>query len=171
MVKALQKRGIDSHNTPASGAKWFAKSDAVADEYLQIELKTVVKPAESFSVKRLWLDKVKEESFSTGRVPVLGFSFGYGSNYYVINALDLAGWIQECQRHFEFTFKEVPPPHGKKSIMIYKSDLDHVKQYSLTMQGVPVLTFNWNNDRFIVLEDCDLYDIIMEVKSIRDGQA
>ena len=76
-----------------SGATAFNKGDVSNDDWL-IECKTSVTEKQSFSIKRDWLRKNKEEAFAMGKeYNALCFDFGdNGNRYYVID---------------EKTFKEV----------------------------------------------------------------
>lgn len=68
-----------------SGAARFVAGDVELDEWL-IECKTVTKEQKSFSVKREWLDKNKEEAFSRNkRFSALAFNFGDDINYYIVD--------------------------------------------------------------------------------------
>lgn len=73
---------------PNSGAGLFNKSDIlISDASLLIECKTVTKEKDSFSVKKDWIKKNKDEAFSQ-RVfnGCIAFNFGPGqSNYFVID--------------------------------------------------------------------------------------
>jgi hypothetical protein len=71
-----------------SGATSFEKGDIKMDCIL-IEAKTQIEPKKSFTVKKEWLDKNKEEAFSMGKqYSALAFNFG-GLNdkddYYIID--------------------------------------------------------------------------------------
>ena len=76
-----------------SGATEFRKGDVTTADWL-IECKTATRLKESFSIKRDWLDKNKEEAFAMGKqYNALCFDFGdNGDRYYIID---------------EKTFKEV----------------------------------------------------------------
>lgn len=76
-----------------SGATAFNKGD-VSNESWLIECKTSTTEKQSFSIKRDWLKKNKEEAFAMGKeYNALCFDFGdNGNRYYVID---------------EKTFKEV----------------------------------------------------------------
>ena len=75
-----------------SGATTFNKGDVITKNWL-IEAKTSVKEKQSFSIRKEWLLKNKEESFAMNKLyNALAFDFGDGINYYVID---------------EKTFKEV----------------------------------------------------------------
>lgn len=51
---------------PSSGSGRFSGGDVYVDDLL-IECKTVTKPQTSFSVKKEWLDKAKEQAFEQGK--------------------------------------------------------------------------------------------------------
>lgn len=90
--KAVAKQ-LGGKQTSNSGATAFNKGDVTTDDWL-IECKTATTAKASFSIKREWLSKNKEEAFAMGKqYNALCFDFGNGSNrYYVID---------------EKTFKEV----------------------------------------------------------------
>ena len=68
-----------------SGATSFNKGDVTTDEWL-IECKTKCNIAKSFSIKKDWLDKNREEMFAMGKsYNALVFDFGDGNNYYVLD--------------------------------------------------------------------------------------
>ena len=79
---------LNATQQPNSGASKFRKGDCVNyDASLLIECKTVTKEKDSFSVKKDWIKKNKEEAFSQ-RVfnGCIAFNFGPGqSNYFVID--------------------------------------------------------------------------------------
>ena len=71
-----------------SGAGHFRKGDVIHNEAsLLIEAKTTMTPKQSFSVKKEWIDKNKEEAFQIRKSnSCICFNFGpEESNYYVIN--------------------------------------------------------------------------------------
>lgn len=69
-----------------SGATAFNKGDVVVDNWL-IECKTTTSEKKSFTVKKEWLEKNKEEAFAMNKeFNALAFDFGDGSDiYYVID--------------------------------------------------------------------------------------
>lgn len=69
-----------------SGATMFSKGDIKTDDWL-FEAKTCMKEQESFSIKKEWLEKLKQESFSMNKeYNALVFNFGPNTkNYYVID--------------------------------------------------------------------------------------
>lgn len=70
-----------------SGATKFDKGDVVLGSEWLIEAKTCMKPKESFSIKRAWLEKLREEKFACRKeYSALCFDFGDGGNrYYVLD--------------------------------------------------------------------------------------
>ena len=69
-----------------SGATTFNKGDVVVDDWL-IECKTSTTEKQSFTIKREWLEKNKEESFAMNKsYNALVFDFGdNGNRYYVVD--------------------------------------------------------------------------------------
>lgn len=69
-----------------SGATKFSKGDVVTKNWL-IECKTTTATEKaSFSIKREWLEKNKEEAFAMGKeFSALAFDYGDGRNWYVID--------------------------------------------------------------------------------------
>lgn len=69
-----------------SGATAFKKGDVVTKNWL-IECKTTTATEKaSFSIKREWLEKNKEEAFAMGKeFSALAFDYGDGRNWYVID--------------------------------------------------------------------------------------
>ena len=81
VAKALQGR-----QTSNSGATSFYKGDVTTDDWL-IECKTSCSGKLSFSIKKSWLEKNREEAFAMGKsYNALCFDFGdNGNRYYVID--------------------------------------------------------------------------------------
>lgn len=69
-----------------SGATRFNKGDVVT-EYFLIECKTKTSPSGSFSIKKEWLEKNRDEAFAMGKMrSALAFNYGPGEpNYYIID--------------------------------------------------------------------------------------
>ena len=68
-----------------SGATSFRKGDVTTDNWL-VECKTKIGESKSFSIKKEWLEKNKEEMFAMGKsYSALVFDFGDGNNYYVLD--------------------------------------------------------------------------------------
>lgn len=83
--KAVAK-ALHGKQTVNSGATDFSKGDVTTDDWL-IECKTAMSEKKSFSIKKEWLEKNKEEAFSMGKSNnALVFDFGdRGTRYYVID--------------------------------------------------------------------------------------
>jgi hypothetical protein len=69
-----------------SGATAFSKGDVKTDEWL-VECKTATTAKASFSIKKEWLQKNREEAFAMGKsYNALAFDFGTSNNrYYIID--------------------------------------------------------------------------------------
>lgn len=72
---------------PNSGATMFMKGDVVTDQFC-IECKTAMTEKQSISIKRDWIDKLKEEAFAIGK-PYWAVAFSFGGlnnpeNFYII---------------------------------------------------------------------------------------
>lgn len=79
-------KAVSGKKVANSGATAFQKGDVTTNNIL-IECKTCVEEKKSFSIKREWLEKNKEEAFEMGKdYSVLAFNFGPDTaNYYVID--------------------------------------------------------------------------------------
>lgn len=82
-----------------SGAGLFNKGDVVCeDASLLVECKTCMEPKKSFSIKKDWIDKNKEEAFRL-RLDnhVIAFNFDYQDkkDYYIIDD-KLMGFLVNC---------------------------------------------------------------------------
>ena len=76
--------------TPNSGGGKFKKGDVIVEEAgLLIECKTCMKPKNSFSIKKEWVEKSKHELFASGLSnSVIAFNFDYlddKNDYFVID--------------------------------------------------------------------------------------
>lgn len=68
-----------------SGATKFNKGDVRVGNML-IECKTSTKEKDSFSIKKEWLDKNKEEAFASGiRYSCLAIDFGSKNDFFIID--------------------------------------------------------------------------------------
>lgn len=79
---------LNGHQTANSGAGHFSKGDVLLNDVsFMIECKTCMKDKDSFSIKKEWLDKNKQEKFSMRKDNTsLCFNFGPGQeNYYIID--------------------------------------------------------------------------------------
>ena len=79
-------KAVGGRKTANSGATSFSKGDVVTERIL-IECKTCVSEKKTFSIKKEWIDKNKEEAFAMNKpYSALAFNFGpYSENYYVID--------------------------------------------------------------------------------------
>ena len=86
-----------------SGATPFFKGDVVTEQFC-IECKTAMKERQSMSIKKDWIDGIKEESFAMGK-PYWSIAFNFGGldnpeNYYVIDEklfLRLIHYLEETE--------------------------------------------------------------------------
>lgn len=88
--KAQEKKiakELGARRVANSGATKFDKGDIVLGSRWLIEAKTCMKPKKSFSIKKMWLDKLREEQFACKKdYNALCFDFGDdGNRYYVID--------------------------------------------------------------------------------------
>lgn len=68
-----------------SGATKFKKGDIETSVFL-IEAKTKMKPSNSFTIKKEWLDKNKEEAYEMGKFyNALVFDFGDNEHFYIVD--------------------------------------------------------------------------------------
>ena len=83
--KAVAK-SLGGRQTANSGATNFSKGDCYTDKFL-VECKTCVEDKKSFSIKKEWIEKNKEEAFAMRKpYSTIAFNFGPNSeNYYVID--------------------------------------------------------------------------------------
>lgn len=83
-----------------SGATEFKKGDVTTEDWL-IECKTATTEKASFSIKRDWLDKNKEEAFAMNKsYNALCFDFGdNGNRYYIIDEKTFKEVLQWTQRN------------------------------------------------------------------------
>lgn len=79
-------KSTGSRLQPNSGATLFKKGDVANSDWL-FEAKTCMKEQESFSIKKDWLDKLKQESFAMNKeFYALVFNFGINQeNYFILN--------------------------------------------------------------------------------------
>lgn len=70
-----------------SGATKFDKGDVVLGSEWLIEAKTAMEPKKSFSIKKDWLEKLREEKFACRKdYNALCFDFGdEGNRYYILD--------------------------------------------------------------------------------------
>lgn len=86
--KRIAKK-LDGTVNPNSGAGMTKKGDVeLSDIGLLVECKTCMTPKQSFSIKKDWIEKNKQEAFMTrNNDSVIAFNFDYTDkrDYYIIN--------------------------------------------------------------------------------------
>ena len=76
---------LDGKKVVNSGATAFNKGDVLLENWL-IEAKTCTTEKQSFSIKKEWLEKNKEEAFAMRKdYNALAFNFGDNKNYYIVD--------------------------------------------------------------------------------------
>ena len=78
-------KAVGGKKTANSGATAFSKGDVVTQSFL-IEAKTVTSEQKTFTMKKEWFEKNKEEAFAMNKpYSALVFDFGDGEQHYVID--------------------------------------------------------------------------------------
>ena len=78
-------KAVGGRTVANSGAITFGAGDITSDKWL-FEAKTKMEESKSFSIKREWIDKNKEEAFSMGKdYNALVIDFGDGKQFYLID--------------------------------------------------------------------------------------
>ena len=78
-------KAVGGKRTANSGATTFSKGDVTTNSFL-IECKTCTEPRRSFTLKKEWFDKNKEEAFAMHKdYSAIVFDFGDGDQHYVID--------------------------------------------------------------------------------------
>ena len=91
-------KAIGGKQTANSGATAFNKGDVFTDDWL-IECKTKWNVAKSFTIKREWLEKNKEEAFAMGKdYNALAFDYGDGKNWYVVDEKTFRYFVELIRR-------------------------------------------------------------------------
>src|SRR5574344_1125670 len=90
-------RAIDGRRTINSGATRFNLGDVVTKSWM-VECKTQMQEKQSFSIKKEWLEKAREEAFSTDKRHVaIASNFGgedQSTNYYIISEQDFKRLVE-----------------------------------------------------------------------------
>ena len=81
-------KNLKGKRQPNSGATAFMKGDVKTNQFC-IECKTAMTEKQSMSIKRDWIDKLKEEAFAMGK-PYWAVAFNFGDlrnpeNFYIID--------------------------------------------------------------------------------------
>ena len=78
-------KAVSGKQTANSGATAFSKGDVTTTDWL-FECKTATAEKKSFSIKKDWLKKNKEEAFAMGKYyNALCFDFGDSDRYYIVD--------------------------------------------------------------------------------------
>ena len=81
-------KAVKGKQTPNSGATPFIKSDVLTENW-SFEAKTQIRSKKSFTLKKEWFDKQKQESLFMGK-PYSAVVFNFGpneTNYYVLDEI------------------------------------------------------------------------------------
>jgi hypothetical protein len=81
-------KNIKGKRQPNSGATRYSKGDVITDDFC-VECKTATTQKASFSIKKEWVDKLKEEAFAMNK-PYWSICFNFGGlenkeNLYIIS--------------------------------------------------------------------------------------
>lgn len=88
-------KAVGGKVTANSGATVFSKGDVRNNQWL-FECKTLTKEQKSFTIKKEWLEKNKEEAFAMNKLyNALVFNFGDNNNYYVVDEKTFLNLIKE----------------------------------------------------------------------------
>ncbi len=78
-------KAMGGRQVVGSGSTPFLKGDVIAGKIF-IEAKTRVEPSKSIRVKKEWLDKAREQAYSSRKEDyAVAISFGDGRDYYIID--------------------------------------------------------------------------------------
>jgi hypothetical protein len=79
-----------------SGATMWQKGDVdVKDVSMLIECKTCVEPKKSFSIKKEWITKNRDECHFMGKdYSVISFNFGEKENFYILEEKDFKLFLE-----------------------------------------------------------------------------
>ena len=78
-------KALGGRRTANSGATKFSKGDVLLKVWL-IECKTCTELKKSFTIKREWIDKNREEAFAMNKsYSALAIDFGDGEQHYLID--------------------------------------------------------------------------------------
>lgn len=100
-VSSLQEKAIakslGGKRTSNSGATHFDKGDVTIGKEWLIEAKTCMTPKNSFSIKKDWLLKLKEEQYACGKLnSALCFDFGDSkTRYYILDEVTFKNLIEK----------------------------------------------------------------------------
>ena len=76
---------LGGRKTPNSGATKFSKGDVTSDQWL-LECKTCTKEQKTFTLRKEWFSKNKEEAFAMRKpYTAIVVDFGDGEQHYIID--------------------------------------------------------------------------------------
>ena len=91
-------KNINGKVVPNSGAIRFGAGDVQTNNVL-IECKTCTKPQNSFSVKKEWITKNREEAFAMGKsYSAVVIDFGDGEQHYIISERMFKQWLESLDK-------------------------------------------------------------------------
>ena len=91
--KAVAK-SVGGRQVANSGATAFNKGDVITDRVL-IECKTCTKPQSTFTIRREWILKNREEAFAMGKdYSALAVDFGDGEQHYIVSERVFKEWLK-----------------------------------------------------------------------------
>ena len=92
-------KAISGKQTPNSGATPFIKGDVLTEKW-SFEAKTQTKSKKSFTLKKEWFEKQKQESLFMGK-PYSAVVFNFGpneTNYYVLDELTFLELLESFKK-------------------------------------------------------------------------
>lgn len=95
IAKAVKGKQVSN-----SGATLFFKGDVTTQDGWLFEAKTKTEESKSFSIKREWIEKNKEEAFAMGKdYNALVIDFGDGKQFYLLDEktfLEMKRCLEAC---------------------------------------------------------------------------
>ena len=93
-------KAVGGKTVPNSGAITFGAGDITSDKWL-FEAKTKMEESKSFTIKREWIEKNKEEAFAMGKdYSAVVIDFGDGKQYYLLDEktfLRMKNYLEEAE--------------------------------------------------------------------------
>ena len=88
-------KAVKGNKVANSGATAFRKGDVTTDDWL-FEAKTKTSESNSFTIKKEWIEKNKEEAFAMGKdYNALVIDFGDGKQFYLLDEKTFLG-MKKC---------------------------------------------------------------------------
>lgn len=92
-------KSVSGRKVANSGATTFNKGDVVTDRVL-LECKTCTKEQSTFTIKRDWITKNREEAFAMHRdYSALVIDFGDGEQHYLVSEKMFKEWLSSLDYH------------------------------------------------------------------------